>query len=91
MTGTPPRHQPAAALRDLIRAGEARRLREAAGISTATMGAGLGITRKAFWAVETGHFAAGPALAARYLRVLRALANHDEVSRELARDTEQAA
>lgn len=50
-----------------------------------TMGAALGITRQAFWAVETGYSRPGPALAARYLRVLRGLANHDEVRRELAR------
>lgn len=86
----PGRHQPAAALRDLTRTGEARRLREAAGISRGTMGAALGITRQAFWSVEAGRYPPGRDLAVRYLRVLRGLANHDEVRRELAREERAA-
>lgn len=71
-------------LRDLIRSGEAGRLRQGAGISQETMAAGLGIARRSLGQIENGRAAPGLALAASYMRVLRGLRNHEAVSRELA-------
>lgn len=48
------------------------------------MAAGLGISRNVFTGLENGKWPPGRDLAVRYLRVLRGLANHDQVSRELA-------
>ena len=60
----------------LIRSGEAARLRIAARISQETMAAGLGIARPTFSHLERGHREPHTALAGRYARVLRGLANH---------------
>jgi DNA-binding XRE family transcriptional regulator len=68
----------------LVRSGEAGRLRQSAGISQETMAAGLGITRGFFSRVENGRQRPGRFLAFRYLRVLRGLARHEAVTRELA-------
>lgn len=48
------------------------------------MAAGLGITKGALANIEAGRRVPGCPLSARYARVLRGLANHDEVSREPA-------
>ncbi|HEV2452208.1 MAG TPA: helix-turn-helix transcriptional regulator [Streptosporangiaceae bacterium] len=79
---TPP--DPASVLGDLIRSGEAGRLREAAGISQATMAGGLGIARMTLCRVENRQQRPGRFLAGRWLRVLRGLANHEAVTKELA-------
>jgi DNA-binding XRE family transcriptional regulator len=77
---------PSAVLRDLIRSGEAGRLREAAGLSQATMAAGLGVSRKALSRIENGHIRTPRYLdfAGRYLRVLQGLARHEAVTEEMA-------
>lgn len=80
----PGRQRPVLAVRDLIASGEAKRLRQAAGLSQAAMAAALDITREAFYRAENGRRRPGPGFAARYARVLAGLANHDQVSRELA-------
>lgn len=84
--GIPARHQPAAALRDLIRSGEARRLRLAAGVRARTVAAALGISKSYFANIEAARRIPPPgsALEASYTRILRGLANHAQVSRELA-------
>lgn len=81
-----------AALRDLIRSGEARRLRKDARIRATVMAAVLGISPAHLANIEAGRRIppAGTALAASYARILRGLANHDEVSRELAREERAA-
>jgi DNA-binding XRE family transcriptional regulator len=76
---------PFAALRDLILSGEAGRLRQSAGISQATLAAGLGIARKNLSAMENGRLPSRRyGIGLRYLRVLRGLANHEAVTRETA-------
>lgn len=72
----------------MTRTGEARRLRKAAGISGKAMAAVLGISPGYLANIESGRRLplAGSALAASYGRVLRGLANHEQVSRELARE-----
>jgi transcriptional regulator with XRE-family HTH domain len=82
---TPAPPNPSSALRDLMRSGEAGRLRSSAGISQATMAAGLGISRQRLSRLECGYGSSpGLAFAGRWLRVLRGLANHEAVTRELA-------
>ena len=75
---------PSSALRDLIRSGQAGRLRQSAGISQKTMAEGLGVARKNFSKIENGRYPRNLAFAARYLRVLRGLARHEAVTREMA-------
>lgn len=75
---------PSAVLRDLIRSGEAGRLREAAGISQTTMAKGLGIARKNLSAMENGRMPQRYGIAGRYLRVLRGLANHEAATEPAA-------
>lgn len=82
---------PSAVLRDLIRSGEAGRLREAAGISQVTMAAGLGIARKNFSAMENGRLPQRYGIGPRYLRVLRGLARHEAVTAEMAATERRAA
>ena len=87
----PGRYRPVLAVRDLARSGEAGRLRQNAGLSHAVMAAGLRTSRSLFTDLENGRRQPGPRLAARYLRVLQGLRNHDEVSRELAAQERQLA
>jgi DNA-binding XRE family transcriptional regulator len=75
---------PSSVLRDLIRSGEAGRLRQAAGISQVTMAAGLGIARANFSAMENGRMPQRYGIGPRYLRVLRGLARHEAVTEEMA-------
>ena len=76
---------PSAILRDLIRSGEAGRLRAHAGISQVTMAAGLGIDRARLSRFENGgRYPRDLDFAARWLRVLRGLARHEAVTREIA-------
>lgn len=68
----------------LIRSGEAARLRVAAGISQRRMAAALGIKRETFSLLERNRQRPHLALAGRYARVLRGLANHEEGTRATA-------
>ena len=72
-------------LRELTRSGEAGRLREACGFSQEAVAGALGIAKGTLWDLEHGRYSYPDlAVSARYMRVLRALRNHDEVTRELA-------
>lgn len=77
-------------LSDLVRSGEARRLRRASGISYGAMAAGLGISTGQVWDLENGRYTPRPGLGAKYVQVLRGLQHHDEVTRELAGEQEAA-
>lgn len=76
---------PYAALCALLSSGEARRLREAAGISRAVLAAALGVSEVTVGRQESGTWRPRSLdLAGRYARILRGLASHDAVRRELA-------
>jgi DNA-binding XRE family transcriptional regulator len=66
----------------LITSGEARRLREDAGIAAATMADALGVTRNWFSRVERGDALPSRHLGPRYLRVLQGLARHEQAWQE---------
>jgi DNA-binding transcriptional regulator YiaG len=71
-------NRPPAELVTLVKTGEAVRLRKSAGISQATMGAGLGVTQETVCQYELGQRHPTPARAAAWLRILRGLAWHEQ-------------
>ena len=75
-----------AEVRHLTSSGQARRIRECAGISQAELGAAIGVTVPAVSKWETGDRSPTGAGAIRYARLLRAITEHlaqrkDEASR----------
>jgi DNA-binding transcriptional regulator YiaG len=64
-------------VRHLTASGQARRIRESAGVSQAEIGAVIGVTVPAVSKWETGDRCPTGAGALRYARLLRALAQHN--------------
>lgn len=80
---------PPASLADLIRSGEARRLRVESGLSQRTMARGLCVSPEMLCRMERGHrIAKEPGLAARYLRVLAGFQRHEAVTLEMRGEEE---
>lgn len=74
-------NRPPEALQVLVKTGEARRLRKAAGISLKTMAAGIGVSQGVLSQSERGRVSPAGVPARAWLRVLRGLAWHEQAVR----------